>query len=178
MKHIKGRFAEAETLHRRTLEIRRRVLGELDFQTNRSRRNLAISLKGLGKMEESRQLNSERLSVFRARGEAGDASARDLNEYAWLLLTDELEDLRDPDVALELARRANDLTNYDNAWYLDTLALAYHMTGDTARALETQQEALSLLTEDQESYRPEMEANLAKFQTALQKKKEPQTVDE
>lgn len=163
-----ARFAEAETLHRRTLEIRRRVLGELDFETNRSRHNLAISLEGQGKMDELRQLNSERLSMLRARSEAGDASAGDLNEYAWPLLTIEPEDLRDPDAALEFARRANDLTNYDNPLYLDTLALAYHMTGDTAGALETQQEALSLLTEDQESYRPEMEANLAKYVAALE----------
>ena len=163
-----GRFAEAEALHRRTLEIRRRVLGELDFETNRSRRNLTISLNGQGKIDESRQLNSERLSMLRARAEAGDASAGDLNEYAWLLLTIEPEDLRDPDVALEFARRANDLTNYDNALYLDTLALAYHMTGDTPRSLETQQEALSLLTANQESHRPEMEANLAKYIAALE----------
>jgi len=69
---------------------------------------------------------------------------------------------------LELALQANDLTKHDNPLYLDTLALAYHMTGYTARALETQQEALSLLTEDQESYRPEMEANLAKYKATLE----------
>ena len=60
------------------------------------------------------------------------------------------------------------MTNYDHPLYLDTLALAYHMTDDKARALETQQQALSLLTEDQESYRPEMEANLAKYKAALE----------
>ena len=65
--------------------------------------------------------------------------------------------------------QANDLTKHENPLYLDTLALAYHLTGDTGRALETQQEALSLLTEDQESYRPEMEANLAKYKAVLER---------
>ena len=90
-----------------------------------------------------------------------------MNRYAWELLTCVPDDLRDPVTALEFAKKAVAASNEQKPAILDTLALAYHMTGDTPRALETQQEALSLLTEDQESYRPEMEANLAKYKATL-----------
>ncbi|MCH7872892.1 MAG: tetratricopeptide repeat protein [Planctomycetes bacterium] len=122
--------------------------------------------------EELHRFHAEAAAVLDASNEtrdpAPDAQADAINDAARRLLTIEPADLRDPQAALEFARRANDLTNYDHSLYLNTLALAYYMTGNMARALETQQEALSLLTEDQESYRPEMEANLTKYKAALE----------
>ncbi|MCH8852578.1 MAG: tetratricopeptide repeat protein, partial [Planctomycetes bacterium] len=163
-----GRYDEAEPLFVKTLELRRRVLGEEHPDTMQSSANLLTVLVAQGKLDEARPLLAAKLDRLRRAAEQPEAGAKALNNYAWELLTIEPAGLRDPEAALELARRANDLTDHDNALYLDTLALAYHMTGDTARALETQEEALSLLTEDQESNRPEMEANLAKYKAALE----------
>jgi len=162
-----GRYDEAEPLFLDALEIRKRILGEEHPHTLNSMNNLAVLYRNQGRYEEARPLVVAKLDRLRRAAEQPEAKAVQFNNYAWELLTIEPADLRDPDTALELARRANDLT-HDNASYLDTLALAYHMTGDTARALEIQQEALALLTEDQESNRSEMEATLAKYKAALE----------
>ena len=95
--------------------------------------------------------------------------ADDLNEHAWLLLTCELEDMRDPQAALPIAKRAVEKSGGQNAAYLDTLGLAYFMTGDTAKAIETQEKAVLLLPPGESSLRPELEANLVKFRAAAKK---------
>ena len=85
---------------------------------------------------------------------------------AWNLLTCEPADLRDPRAALRLARDACAMTDDADPAYLDTLALAQHLTGDTPAAIETEKKALSLLPPDA-SDRGEYEAALAKFEAAL-----------
>ncbi len=49
--------------------------------------------------------------------------------------------------------------------YLDTLALAQHLTGDTATAIETQTRAISLMPSEDAD--PEMAKRLAEYETAL-----------
>ncbi len=58
------------------------------------------------------------------------------------------------------------MTDNANPGYLDTLALAQHLTGDTAAAIETEKKALSLLPPDA-SDRGDYEAALARFEAAL-----------
>ncbi len=58
------------------------------------------------------------------------------------------------------------MTGNANPAYLDTLALAQHLTGDTAVAIETQKKALLLLPA--EAGRGPYEAALAKFEAALE----------
>ena len=70
--------------------------------------------------------------------------------------------------ALQFAIDANKLTGFENPSYLDTLSLAYHLTGDTAKAIENQKKAISLLPEGASALRPSLEANLAKFEAALE----------
>ena len=81
-------------------------------------------------------------------------------------LTCEPADLRDPETALRLARDACDMTDNANPGYLDTLALAQHLTGDTPAAIETEKKALSLLPPDAPG-RGDYEAALARFEAAL-----------
>ena len=140
-----GRHEEAEALYRETLEIRRRVLGQDHPDTLRSLNDLVVSYEATGKTEEARLLVAELLSLRRAAAEASEADARTKNTYAWAILTCEPADLQDPEDALEFAREANELTRFENPSYLDTLALAYHRTGQTATAIETQRKAISLL---------------------------------
>ena len=67
-----------------------------------------------------------------------------------------------------LARDACAITHNANPGYLDTLALAQHLTGDTPAAIETEKKALSLLPPEAPG-RGDYEAALARFEAALKK---------
>ena len=107
--------------------------------------------------------------------ERADGNPRDLNEYAKLLLTCEPQDLRDPQAALPSAKRAVEMTYGKNVNMLYTLAQACFMTGDTAKAIETQEKAVSLLQPEQSPRRTELEANFAKFRQAAKNETSDQT---
>ena len=68
--------------------------------------------------------------------------------------------LRAAEAVVEVAGR-----NYVSA--PDTLALAYFMTGNTAKAIETQKRVVSLLPPEESPLRTEFEANLAKYRAAV-----------
>jgi tetratricopeptide (TPR) repeat protein len=97
-----------------------------------------------------------------------DASPSAKNECAWLLLTCEPADLRDPRAALKLAVEANEMPEFENAGYLDTLSLAYQLTGDTAKAIENQKKAISRLPEGDSALRKGLEEALTRFEAASQ----------
>ena len=67
-----------------------------------------------------------------------------------------------------LARDACAMTHNANHAFLDTLALAQHLTGDTPATIETEKKALSVLPRDAPG-RGDYEAALAKFEAALKK---------
>ncbi len=89
--------------------------------------------------------------------------AQEKNDYAWVLLTCRLEDLRDPQAALPLAVEANEMTGHQDAYYLDALALAYSMTGDMSRAIEYQRKAVDRLDPNDFSTRAELLGQFAQF---------------
>jgi hypothetical protein len=72
------------------------------------------------------------------------------------------------DPALRLARDAGATKRNADPAFLDTLALAQHLTGDTPAAIETEKKALSLLAPDAPD-RGDYQAALARFQAALEK---------
>ena len=92
--------------------------------------------------------------------------ARWLNSYAWNLLFNFPEDLRDPELALVYALRADEKENHENHAILDTVAFAYFHTGDTQAAIETARKAIDLVPQDDAETRSSYEKNLAKFQSA------------
>ena len=77
------------------------------------------------------------------------AAAQDLpqaqNDYAWLLSTSHVDDIRNGQLALTYAERA--VSQVESAAYLDTLAAAYAELGRFAEAISTQQKALTLVAE-------------------------------
>ncbi len=163
-----GRYSEAEPLHLKTFQIHKHVLGPEHPGTLRAMRNLAELYIIQGRINDARQLVRTAQQIERRRAELPGASANDMNICAWYLLTCEPHDLRDPQLALELAIQANDLTDHQNLDYLDTLSLAYHLTGDTARAIENQRQAIALLPQGDSPLRQELEAALARFEAALE----------
>lgn len=100
----------------------------------------------------------------------GSASA--LNDLAWILLTHEYEQLRDPPRSLELADRACKEARDNGSerlWmYLDTLALAQHENGDSTSAFKTQQEAVKRMpVEFPNGEQEEMTQRLHKYEASL-----------
>jgi len=67
-----------------------------------------------------------------------------LNNLAWIWATCDDPQLRNPPRALQLARRAGELTDFQQPDYLDTLAAAYAAAGQFPQAVETAQKAIKL----------------------------------
>ena len=88
----------------------------------------------------------KQVEPLRLAADKGDASA--LNELAWFLATCEDSALRDGVEAVKLAEKAVAATQRKDPMYLDTLAAAYAETGDFARAVRTQKEAIALLRDE------------------------------
>lgn len=125
----------------------------------------SLSAKG-GNRIEARSYSVRALALKRYAVDKPTATASELNDYAWSLLTCEPADLRNPSAALAYARRAAESTKESNANILNTLATAYHLTGDEARAAETEEKSISLLPADTPQ-RKEFEANLIRFKATL-----------
>lgn len=74
-----------------------------------------------------------------------------LNNYAWTLATSTFDELRDGKRALELAKRACELSDYKAPHILSTLAAAYAETGDFESAVDWSQRAVELAREGTEA---------------------------
>jgi eukaryotic-like serine/threonine-protein kinase len=163
------RFEEAAAMFETSLPIKRRVLGLQHPYTRSALQGLANTYLALGRPEDALPLQRERLELQVASAEDEGASAAALNDAAWTLLTFENESLRDPERALSLAERAcalEERAGSDTLWTsLDTLALAQHLTGDTAAAIATQQRAFELMPEGAD---PGMAGRLAEYEAAAE----------
>lgn len=73
-----------------------------------------------------------------------------MNGFAWFLATGPDPKLRDGTNAVVFAEKAVAATNRKQVGYLDTLAAAYAETGQFAKAISIQQEAIALSQSDQE----------------------------
>ena len=73
-----------------------------------------------------------------------------LNNYAWVLATSPFDTFRDGPLALELAQKAAEKTEFKVAHILSTLGAAYAETGDFVKALEYANKAVELAETDKE----------------------------
>ena len=83
-----------------------------------------------------------------------------LNNLAWLLVTSDNPDLRNPQKALELAKKAIALEKAPHIW--DTLAEALYANGRVEDAIEAENKALQMHPDDRQVY----EKQLSRFMKA------------
>jgi len=86
-----------------------------------------------------------------------------LNNFAWLLCTSPMDEVRDGKRAIELATKACELTKFKAAHILSTLAAAYAETGDYANALKWSRKALELCDKD---LRDHMQKEVASYESS------------
>jgi non-specific serine/threonine protein kinase/serine/threonine-protein kinase len=160
-----GQKDKAESTLAELLERERAVLGPRHAATLGTLQELATLHAEAGRADAARPLFVEAIAARRAAAASGNASPADLNACARLLLTVDLEDLRNPKDALTLALRANELTKAMDPDVLRTLARAWNDTGNRARAVETQRRALERLSE-KDPDRADYEKELADYRSA------------
>ena len=119
----------------------------------------------LGDLQQGRGLYREAVAAYEKNLELTPDDPNVLNNLAWLLVTVEDEQIRNPARALMLARRAAELKPLGHV--LDTLATAYWVNGFTENALRVERQALSRDPENKEYYQQQ----IIKFGGVLEEKK-------
>ena len=89
-------------------------------------------------------------------------NAGGLNDFSWMLLTDETMFGKYDKLALKAAEQCNKLTNNENWMFLDTLALAKFKNGARAEAIEIEKKAIKLC--DDPRVKQQLEETLKSFQ--------------
>ena len=83
------------------------------------------------------------------------------NEMAWFYATAADRHYRNPPVALEIARKAVELSRGEQGYILDTLAEAYYVNGKLGESLATEQKAVTL-----DPKNASLQAQFTKFRVA------------
>jgi len=169
-----GRTAEALESYSRGLEIAE-ALARYDPQNKQARTDLHLTLGRLadvlwaaGQKAQAREMTDRALRLLRSLVDLPDASAYDIQNYAWILVSTPFEDLRHAGHAEQYAQKAVEMTQGSDPRVLDTLARAYQLAGKLEQAVATEEKALALLPPRPASgaisdLRRELEENLARF---------------
>jgi TPR repeat protein len=148
-------------LYTQGLGVPRNVKDALNWMHKSAEQGLAAGQVGMGVLYENGdgvpEDPVEAVKWYRMAVEQNDPGA--MNNLALLLATSKNDRVRNPQEAISLANKAVAASN--NPDYLDTLAAAYFAAGQTDRAIEAEQKALSMNPEN-DSYK---EA-LRKYQSA------------
>ena len=140
-----------------------RIRTELSYMLNQRVRILVAT----GRTAEARQDAQHALALLRAGTEQPGAGGEAFNEYAWALVSTEVEDLRNPALALQYANRAIERAGSPNPVYLHTLGWAHYRLGHKEEAVKTLEQALKTLPAAASGpavgLRRQVEADLATF---------------
>jgi tetratricopeptide (TPR) repeat protein len=156
-------YDQAEQLYRRTYESEQRVLGPDHPQTLIGMNNLLRVLNIQEKVSEIAPLMAARLARLRRQAEQPEATPLALHAYAWELLHCQSVELRDPAIALPMAQRAVELDGERDPNFLETLALAYRVSGNLNQAISIQRKAVAQARLSGSFNRAELEAKLVDY---------------
>jgi tetratricopeptide (TPR) repeat protein len=112
-------------------------------------------LQGLAMFYQETGKDNEALKTYDRIIALDSLQTTALNNLAWLLVTAQDKELRDPARALILARKAAELER--SPVFLDTLAEVYWVNGSADKAVETIKEAILLEKKDETYYRKQLE---------------------
>ncbi|MGD0784400.1 MAG: tetratricopeptide repeat protein [Sedimentisphaerales bacterium] len=117
---------------------------QLDPESGKAYGELGRAMAKKGKM-------SEAAALFEKAARLEPYWIDPINALAWNLATYNDAKIRNPVRAVQLAKRACELTNYENPAIMDTMAAAYAAAGDFSKAIETCEKALALCKSAQQS---------------------------
>jgi tetratricopeptide (TPR) repeat protein len=106
--------------------------------------DIASILLSTGHPQEARVEARRGLQLAKGVADRPGATGDQVYNYAWLAVTVDPEDLRDPAGALPYATKAVEIGKGEDPLCLHVLALAYAGIGDYRRAVEAEQKALAL----------------------------------
>lgn len=127
------------------------------MQKARQEPDRALWQRLIGDLMQNRKLEEKALAAYEQAFKLEPTNPEVLNNYAWLLLTSENLELRDPLSALTLARSAAALQ--PKGYILDTLATAYWANGLVEQAIQTERQAMAADMAQRRFY----QAQIAKF---------------
>lgn len=166
-----GRYEEAETHLRQALDIQRSIGSNVSWQL----RWLTKALVAQGKVDEARPFAKELLAFRKEVADRPEADADQLGMYARELLKIEPVDLRDPHLALGVALKALELSSGANHSVRRLLAVAYHETGNSAKAIEIIKDVLDACPLDASLTRERCESDAVRF---LEESGQPEAAEE
>ena len=86
-----------------------------------------------------------------------------LNNYAWVLATSPIDLFRDGELALELAQKAAEKTDFKLSYILSTLGAAYAENGDFEKALEYAEKAVEIAEKEKEERLEDLKKEVESF---------------
>jgi tetratricopeptide (TPR) repeat protein len=139
----RGEFVDAESVLLGLLERQRKILGDGHADVRRTYVILHKLYDRWGKPAKARDAGRQMLQGLQRAAESPVADAAAKNAYAWELVVS----FRDPEryeAALEHATGANELTDWRNPNYLDTLAVVRYRLGEWEEAVRLARQAIEL----------------------------------
>jgi tetratricopeptide (TPR) repeat protein len=125
---------------------------------------LGGTLAETGEAPEAHEATAQGLSIAKELAAREDATADELYAYALSFLTCEPKDLRQPQTALDYAKRALAKSVGEQTDYLDLLARAYFQSGNLSQAILTEEKALTSTHDAQDQQK--LKRHLAQFTTS------------
>jgi tetratricopeptide (TPR) repeat protein len=146
--HQVNNMAEALKYYRRAAELLDALI-QSDPKNVVNQQRLAETLSYIASSElssnpvEARRDARRSLEIAKAVADLPDANHDQIYNYAWLAVTTDPADLRDPKSALPYAKRAVETGGMHDQLSLHVLAQAYTGVGDYAHAEDAEQKALA-----------------------------------
>jgi eukaryotic-like serine/threonine-protein kinase len=154
MTHVyeaQGKLSEAQRTATELLAKHRRAVGEEHRETLRVMSYLAKLYVEGGKLREAEQAYREVLALVERRVAKAPEQPGSQNNLAWWLATCPLENLRDPQRSVELAKKAVELAPKQGMFW-NTLGVARYRAGEWKAAIDALTKSMELLPGQSESF--------------------------